>query len=161
MDKGMTAQTASRIEGELSVSTDPARFDLDRIHAWLEREAYWCKGLPREVFERSVRHSLCFGARTAAGAQVGFARIVTDRATFAYLCDVFVDPAFRGLGVSKAMMEAIIAHPDLQGLRRFLLATADAEGLYARYGFAPLAKPERFMEIAMPDIYQRQRSRSA
>jgi GNAT superfamily N-acetyltransferase len=157
----MTAQAASRIDAELTISTDPARFDLDRIYAWLERDAYWCRGLPREVFERSVRLLLCFGALTAAGEQAGFARIVTDRATFAYLCDVFVDPALRGRGVSKAIMEAVIAHPDLQGLRRFLLATTDAGGLYARYGFVPMAKPERFMEIAVPDSYQRQRAASA
>ncbi|SDR48387.1 Acetyltransferase (GNAT) domain-containing protein [Rhizobiales bacterium GAS113] len=152
----MTTQTASKAEAEIVISTDPARFDLDRIHAWLEREAYWCKGLPRAVFDRSLRHSLCFGALTAAGEQAGFARIVTDRATFAYLCDVFVDPAFRKRGVSKALMDAVIAHPDLQGLRRFMLATADAGGLYARYGFQPLAQPGRFMEISVPNIYQRQ-----
>jgi GNAT superfamily N-acetyltransferase len=155
----MTAQTAPTEpidDGGIAISTDPSRFDLDRIHAWLERDAYWCKGLPRAVFERSLRHSLCFGARLA-GEQAGFARVVTDRATFAYLCDVFVDPAFRKRGVSKAMMEAIAAHPDLQGLRRFMLATSDAGGLYARYGFRPLASPDRFMEVAVPNIYQQGR----
>ncbi|MFI5015545.1 MAG: GNAT family N-acetyltransferase [Hyphomicrobiales bacterium] len=143
---------------EIVISTDVSRFDLDRVHAWLSREAYWCKGLPRSVFDRSVRHSLCFGAFTPAGEQTGFARIVSDQATFAYLCDVFVFPAFRGRGISKAMMEAIVAHPGLQGLRRFMLATSDAGALYARYGFRPLAKPERLMEIGNPDIYQRQGS---
>jgi len=154
----MAAQDAASVDRGIVVSTDPSRFDLDRIHAWLERDAYWCKGLPREIFERSLRHSLCFGALTAEGEQAGFARVVTDRATFAYLADVFVEPLFRKRGVSKAMMEAIIAYPELQGLRRFMLATSDAGGLYARYGFRPLANPERFMEIAVPNIYLRQKA---
>jgi GNAT superfamily N-acetyltransferase len=141
---------------EIVVSTDISRFDLARVHAWLASEAYWCKGLPRTVFDRSVEHSICFGAFTSSGEQAGFARIVSDQATYAYLCDVFVFPAFRGWGISKAMMEAVIAHPAMQGLRRIMLATSDASGLYARYGFRALATPERLMEITNPRIYERQ-----
>jgi len=144
--------------GSVTVTTDVSRFELDRIYGFLSREAYWCKGLPRQVFDRSVAHSLCFGAFTEEGRQAGFARIIGDEATFAYLCDVFVYPEFRGRGISKAMMEAIVAHPALQGLRRLMLATADASELYARYGFRPLARPERMMEIADPQVYQRQGS---
>jgi GNAT superfamily N-acetyltransferase len=154
----MSPRDSAKSTEAIVVSTDVSRFDLDRIHAWLSHEAYWCKGLPRSVFDRSIKHSICFGALTSSGDQAGFARIVTDQATFAYLCDVFVYPAFRGRGISKAMMEAITAHPGLQGLRRFMLATADAGGLYARYGFRPLAAPERLMEITDPQVYQRQGS---
>ena len=136
----------------LRIGTDPAEIDFERVHGFLSREAYWCRGVPAETLRRAIDHSLCFNA-FEDGAQVGFARVVTDRATFAYLCDVFVLPEARGLGVSKVMMQAIDAHPDLQGLRRFVLATADAHGLYAQYGFAPLTKPERFMERYRPDVY--------
>lgn len=137
----------------LRISGDPAEIDFARVHGYLSRDAYWCKGVPTETLRRAIEHSLCFSA-FADDAQVGFARVVTDRATFAYLCDVFVLPEARGLGVSKAMMQAIDAHPDLQGLRRFILATADAHGLYAQYGFEPLSKPERFMERYRPDVYK-------
>jgi GNAT superfamily N-acetyltransferase len=154
----MNGQKASEGADEIVISTDVSRFDLDRIHAFLSAEAYWCKGLPRSVFDRSVEHSLCFGAFAADGEQAGFARIITDRATFAYLCDVFVFPAFRGFGIGKRMVEAIMAHADLQGLRRFMLATADAGALYARYGFHPPVKPERLMEITNPRVYESEES---
>jgi GNAT superfamily N-acetyltransferase len=157
----MRTQNGSAQAIGIVVSTDVSRFDLDRVHAWLSREAYWCKGLPRSVFDRSIRHSLCFGAFTAVGEQAGFARVITDQATFAYLTDVFVFPAFRGQGISKAMMEAVAEHPALQGLRRFMLATTDAAALYARYGFRPLAEPQRLMEISNPRIYQPQGSLTA
>lgn len=137
----------------LRIGTDPAEIDFARVHGYLSRDAYWCKGVPAETLRRAIEHSLCFSA-FADGEQIGFARVVTDRGTFAYLCDVFVLPEARGLGVSKAMMQAIDAHPDLQGLRRFILATADAHGLYAQYGFEPLTKPDRFMERYRPDVYQ-------
>jgi GNAT superfamily N-acetyltransferase len=152
------------VEGDaqdIVVSTDISRFDLDRVHGFLSREAYWCKGLPRAVFERSLPHSLCFGAFTPEGEQAGFARIISDRATFAHLCDVFVFPAWRGRGIGKVMIEAILAHPDLKGLRRFTLSTADAGALYARYGFRPPARPERLMEIANPRVYEHQEGASA
>lgn len=136
----------------LRISSDFADVDLDVVHGFLSRDAYWCPGIGRDRVERAARHSLCFSA-LLDGAQVGFARVVTDRATFGYLADVFVLPAFRGRGISQAMMAAVLAHPDLQGLRRFLLATSDAHGLYAKYDFKPIARPERFMERYRPDAY--------
>jgi GNAT superfamily N-acetyltransferase len=128
------------------VSSDPDRLDRDAIHRFLSSEAYWSAGVPRGVVERAVANSINFGAYLD-GEQVGYARVVTDRATFAWLCDVFVVPRHRGNGVSKMLMEAVVAHPDLSGLRNFLLATRDAHGLYERYGFKPLAEPERWMAI--------------
>lgn len=141
------------------VSTDPARLDVALIHDFLRR-TYWSPDIPREIVERGIAGSLTFGAY-AQGGQVGFARVVTDRATFAYLCDVFVLEAWRGRGISKFMMECIVAHPDLQNLRRWMLATADAHGLYRQFGFSGLGKPERMMEIVVPDIYQRMATAAA
>lgn len=135
------------------IDTDRARLDRAMMHRWLGEESYWARGIPREVLDRAIDHSLCFGAYVD-GAQVGFARLVTDRATFAYLADVFVLPEHRGRGYSQRLMDAILAHPDLQGLRRMLLATSDAHGLYAKNGFASLAKPATFMERYRPDVYQ-------
>jgi len=135
------------------VSTDKARLDIDVIHSVLAR-MYWSPGVPREVVERAIAGSLCFGAY-CDGALIGFARVVTDGATFAYLCDVFVLEQWRGRGVSKLMMECIKAHPQLQNLRRWMLATADAHGLYAQFGFRPLDAPDRFMQIHDPDVYRR------
>ncbi len=137
---------------ELQVRTGRDAVDVDVVHGFLSRHAYWCPGIPRAVLERALDHSVCFSA-WRDGAQVGFARVVTDHATFAYLADVFVLPACRGQGVSTAIMDAVMAHPDLQGLRRFLLATSDAHGLYAKYGFTALARAERFMERYRPDAY--------
>lgn len=137
---------------ELRIGTDFADVDLDVVHGFLSRDAYWCRGITRERVERAARHSLCFSA-LLDGAQVGFARVVTDRATFGYLADVFVLPAHRGQGISQAMMASILAHPELQELRRFLLATSDAHGLYAKYDFQPLTRPERFMERYRPDAH--------
>lgn len=136
----------------LLVSTDPAKLDVDAIHAFLTR-AYWCENIPREIVERAVRNSLCFGLFDGA-AQVGLARVVTDYATFAYLCDVYVRESHRGRGLGKWLIECVMAYPQLQGLRRFNLATRDAHGLYAQFGFQPLAKPESYMEIRKPDIYK-------
>src|SRR5688500_11848723 len=118
---------------ELRISTDPADVDLDVVHGFLATDAYWCPGIPRDVVARAVANSLCFSA-LLDGRHVGFARVIGDRATFAYLADVFVLPAFRGRGISKAIMAAIDAHPELQLLRRFMLATADAHALYAQQG---------------------------
>jgi len=123
------------------------------VHGWLAG-TYWAKGLPRAVFDRSVDGSLCFVLRDDAGSVRGFARVVTDRATFAYLADVYVDEAVRGQGGATAIMNAVSAHPDLQGLRRWLLATRDAHGLYERYGFTPLTHPERLMQRHDPDVYR-------
>lgn len=119
--------------------------DVDAVHAYLTR-SYWAEGIPRTTVARSLERSLCFGV-FHDDAQVGFARVVTDGATFAYLCDVYVLEAHQGSGVGKWLMHEVMAHPELQGLRRFVLATRDAHGLYERFGFTPLARPDRFMEI--------------
>lgn len=129
----------------VQVSTDPGRLDVDLIHAFLSEQAYWALGRPRELTERAIAGSLCFGAYAADGAQLGFARVVTDHALFAYLADVFVVEAARGQGIGKALVAAIVGHEDLQGLRRMVLATDDAHGLYAGFGFVPLADPEKWM----------------
>lgn len=134
---------------EFEISTDPARLDIGVIHGFL-RESYWAQGRPRSVVERSIRNSLCFGVYLD-GRQVAFARVVSDRAVFAYLMDVFVLPDFRGRGISKALMRAVLDHPELQGLRMFVLGTRDAHGLYARFGFGPLAEPGRWMAIQNPN----------
>ena len=135
-----------------AVSDDASRLDLDAIHASLTR-SYWSPGIPRETVARAIAHSLCFGIHHRTDGQVGFGRVVTDRATFAYLADVYVLEAHRGRGLSKRLMQAVIAHPDLQGLRRMLLATRDAHALYAQFGFTPLANPTRMMERHRPDAY--------
>ena len=136
---------------DYEISTDPARLDVEAIHAFLAR-TYWSPGIPRAVVERAIAHSLCFGV-FHEGAQVGFARAVTDRATFAYLADVYLLEAHRGRGVARRLVAAIVAHPDLQDLRRMMLATRDAHGLYAKFGFTPVAKPDRLMELHKPDVY--------
>ena len=145
---------------EYLISEDPSKLDLDLIHKFLSEDSYWARGIPREVVARSIANSLCFGAYALGNAnpdsdwrQVGFARVSTDRATFAYLADVFVLPEHRGKGLSKRLMEAVLAHPDLQGLRRWMLATADAHELYRRFGFAELSHPDRFMQRHDPDVY--------
>jgi GNAT superfamily N-acetyltransferase len=133
------------------ITTDPARFDVDAIHAFLT-QSYWSPGIPRATVARAIVNSLCFGV-FSQGQQVGFARMVTDKTTFAYLCDVYVLEAHRGRGVSKQLMAYIMKHPDLQGLRRMMLATRDAHGLYAQFGFTPLSAPDRIMEVLKPNIY--------
>ena len=133
------------------VDSDPARLDMDVIHGFLTA-TYWSPGISRELVERAVRNSLCFGVYED-NRQVGFARVVTDQATFAYLSDVFILESHRGRGLAKALMSAIVADARLQGLRRWMLATRDAHTLYERYGFTPLAKPQRFMELHQPDVY--------
>lgn len=133
------------------ISTDSARLDIDAIHAFLT-QSYWSPGIPRATVARAIANSLCFGVFWE-GQQVGFARMVTDKTTFAYLCDVYVLEAHRGRGVSKQLMEYVMQHPDLQGLRRMMLATRDAHGLYTQYGFTSLTAPDRIMEIVRPDIY--------
>ncbi len=135
-----------------TVSSDPACFDLDAIHAYLST-SYWAKGIPIETVERSIRNSLCFGLFDGT-EQIGFARVITDHATYAYLADVYVLEAYRGRGLAVWMMECVCAHPDLQGLRRFALATRDAHELYRRFGFTELADPTKHMEIFRPAIYE-------
>jgi GNAT superfamily N-acetyltransferase len=127
------------------ISTDLARLDVDVIHGYL-REAYWSPGVARDVVERSIARSLCFGLYAPDGAQAGFARAVTDGATFAWIADVFVLEAHRGRGLGVWLMQTLLAHPELQGLRRIVLATKDAHRLYERFGFVPLRTPERWME---------------
>jgi GNAT superfamily N-acetyltransferase len=142
-----------RTRGDLTVTTDPARLDLGAVHAFL-RGAYWCEEIPLPILERAIAHSLCFSLLAAGDRQVGFARLVTDRATFAYLCDVYVLPDHRGRGLGRWLMDCVMAHPDVAGLRRFSLVTRDAHGLYRPLGFAPLAHPDRHLEIARPDLYR-------
>ncbi|QYJ99710.1 GNAT family N-acetyltransferase [Shewanella alkalitolerans] len=113
-------------------------------------------GIPKETMKRAIANSLCFGVFDTDNKQVGFARLITDSATFAYLADVFILPSHRGMGLSKHLMETIVAHPDLQGLRRIVLATRDAHGLYAQYGFQPIENPEILMQIWHPNVYQRE-----
>jgi len=136
----------------ISVTSDRARMDIDAIHAFLSNEAYWSLNIPREIVERAIAHSLCFGAFDSQ-AQVGFARVITDYATFAYLADVFVLESHRGRGIGKQIMDAIAKHPQLQGLRRWHLVTRDAHALYAQFGFAPIDAPERHMMKVVRNAY--------
>lgn len=151
-----TSQTEEAREygkGEFVLSTDRARLDLDVIHGFLT-ECYWAKGISREIVARSLENSLCFGVYTQ-GKQVGFARVISDFATYAYIGDVFVLEPLRGHGLGKWMMECIMGHPQLQGLRRWSLVTRDAHGLYAQFGFTPLKKPANYMELNDPEVYLR------
>jgi N-acetylglutamate synthase-like GNAT family acetyltransferase len=129
------------------VTTDKSRFDLDTIHRFLSHDAYWSLGIPRERVEQAIANSLCFAVFDDDGRQAGFARVITDYVSVAYLADVFVLPSHRGRGLSKLMMQAVREHPDLQQIRRWLLVTRDAHGLYQQYGFRALSRPERLMEI--------------
>src|SRR5262245_50020555 len=133
------------------LTSDVSRFDVAAIHAFLSR-SYWSTGIPRSVVEQAIANSVCFGV-LAGKQQVGFARVVTDKATFAYLADVYVLEEHRGKGLARRMLEAVFAHPELQGLRRVLLVTRDAHALYAKFGFTPLAKPDRLMELHRPNVY--------
>jgi N-acetylglutamate synthase-like GNAT family acetyltransferase len=136
------------------VTDDRLRVDLDVVHGYLTR-SYWSAGIPRYIVERAVENSMCFGVyEEGSGRQVGFARVVTDRATFAWLADVFVLEEYRGRGLSKLLMATIMDHPDLQTLRRFALATKDAQGLYAQFGFTPLEDPSRFMVRRNPAVHR-------
>lgn len=143
------SQTSAR---NIVVTTDRSRLDLDVIHGFLTM-SYWARGVSRDVVARSIEHSLCFGAFDG-GRQVGFARVVSDRATFAYICDVFALESHRGRGVGKSLMAAIMSHPELQGLRRWTLFTRDAHGLYRQFGFGAAGQPERLMEVVARDPYR-------
>jgi GNAT superfamily N-acetyltransferase len=141
--------------GAFSLSDDLERFDIAGAHRWIAEQSYWAQGIPRAVFERAVTASLTVGAYAASGEMAAMARVVTDRATFGWVCDVFVDEVWRGQGLGKALMTYLAAHPDLQGLRRVHLATRDAHGLYTQFGFGPLTGVDRWMEIRNPDVYRR------
>jgi GNAT superfamily N-acetyltransferase len=136
------------------ITDDPARLDAGMIHGYLSTESYWARGVSRELVDRSLKHSLCLGVYAPGGEQVGLARIITDQATFAWLCDVFVLDAHRGHGLGKALVHAVISHPHLQSVRRIALGTADAHGLYSQFGFTPLAEPERQMEKRLITSYR-------
>jgi ribosomal protein S18 acetylase RimI-like enzyme len=147
------SSTESGTSGTYEISTDPARLDVNAIHAYLTR-SYWSPGIPIGIVERALRHSLCFGLyECASGAQVGLIRVVTDYATFGYLCDVYVLEEHRGLGLAKRMMNELMAHPALSGARRVMLATRDAHGLYAGFGFLEAGAAKNLMEIVRPNIY--------
>lgn len=139
-------------DSNFEISTDRRRLDVAMIYRFLSEQSTWAVGISRDVVERSIDNSLCFGG-FVDGRQVAFARVVTDYATFANMVDVFVLPEYRGCGYSKRLVQAIVDHPSLQGLRRFTLATSNAHGLYERFGFTPLCKPETIMERYFPNIY--------
>ncbi|MBN9499218.1 MAG: GNAT family N-acetyltransferase [Alphaproteobacteria bacterium] len=135
------------------IDDDRARIDLARVHRWIDEEGYWARGIPFALFKRSVDGARPFGIYAPDGVQVGFARVISDFATFGYIGDVFVDTAHRGKGLSKFLMTAIMEHPELQGFRRWMLVTADAHGLYQQFGFEPLTNPERVMERRLLNPY--------
>jgi len=139
--------------GEFLISTSRDRLDLDVIHSFLTN-CYWAKGIPSEVVVRSIEHALCFGIYDRNGAQVGFARVISDFATIAYVGDVFVLETHRGQGLGRWLMQCVMQHPTLQNLRRWILTTRDAHGLYAQVGFTPVKAPERFMELYRPSVYE-------
>lgn len=145
--------TVERHRDGYLISTDKSRLDLSAIHHFLSQEAYWSKNIPFDVVKKAVENSLCFGVYHGE-EQVGFARVISDLATFAYIADVFIVESHRGRGLSKWLVESILAHPDLQGLRTWLLATRDAHELYRRFGFQNLSNPERHMVIKNPNIYK-------
>ena len=139
--------------GTFHISTDPMRLDRSLIHRFLSEESYWARHIPRATVERAIANSLNFGLYAPDGRLIGFARIISDYTTFAWLCDVFVLAEFRGQGLSKWLMSNILAHPDLQHLRRYMLGTWDAHGLYQQFGYAPVARPERLLEILHANHY--------
>jgi GNAT superfamily N-acetyltransferase len=135
------------------ISTDKDTLDIPYIHRFLTT-SYWAEGIPEAIVQSCIQGSLCFGLYHGK-QQIGFARVISDQATFAYLADVFIDETYRGKELSKWLMEIILHYPGLQGLRRFLLATRDAHGLYAQFGFTPLPNPDRFMQLHFPDVYKK------
>lgn len=141
-----------------TISDDHTRLNISLIHQFLS-ESYWAKEIPKETVVRSIQHSVCFGLYHKA-EQIGFCRVITDHATFAYLADVFIIEAFRNQGLGSWLIACVLEHPDLQGLRRWMLATLDAHGVYEQQGFVPLKHPEWFMEIARPDLYQEEKMRT-
>jgi GNAT superfamily N-acetyltransferase len=139
--------------GAFEVSDDPRRLDLRAVHGFISRESYWAEGISEALMARAIAHSLCFGLYEGP-RQVGFARVVTDRATFGYLCDVFVERERRGTGLGKWLVACVLEHPDLQGLRRIALMTRDAHDLYRPFGFRAMPEATRYLEIHHPDVYR-------
>jgi len=136
----------------ISITTKLADMELLVIHRFLS-DSYWSKNIPLETMKKAFQNSLCFGVLESENKQIGFARMITDKTTFAYLADVFILENYRGRGISKLLMKTILEHQDLQGLRRMVLATSDAHGLYKKFGFTALAKPSTFMELLDPNVY--------
>ena len=155
-DTALTEQHSGPVleehRGEFTVTSDPARIDMDVVYGYLSR-AYWCEDIPRQLLEHAMQNSICFGLFECE-RQIGFARVVSDRSTFAYVCDVFVLKSHQGRGLGTWMMQCVLKHPELQGLRRWHLTTRDAHSLYRQVGFVPVSKPERHMEIFTPDMYK-------
>ena len=141
------------VKGDYYISTDKEKMNIDFIHSFLTK-SYWAEGITKEIITRSVAGSLCFGVFDNKGEQIGFARMITDEATFAYLADVFIDESYRGKGLSKWLMEVIMSYPGLQGLRRIMLATRDAHGLYTQFGFTKVTNTDRWMQIHNPEVYK-------
>ncbi|MGO3740105.1 MAG: GNAT family N-acetyltransferase [Marinomonas foliarum] len=135
------------------MSSDSNEMDVDVIYSYIS-SSYWAAGIPKETLKKALENSLCFGVFSSDGKQVGFARMITDQATFAYLADVFIDEEHRGQGLSKWLMQRVHEHPSLQGLRRILLATRDAHSLYQQFGYTALGSPETFMQKWQPDVYK-------
>ena len=144
-----------RVMQGYKVSTNNEGLDFEFIYKFISR-SYWASEIPRETLKKAISNSFCFGVFTDTGVQVGFARLITDRATFAYLADVFIDDRHRGRGLSKLLVQTIVEHADVKGLRRMVLATRDAHGLYAQFGFRPVENPEILMQIWQPNVYRDQ-----
>jgi GNAT superfamily N-acetyltransferase len=140
-------------KGNFTISTDKSKLNIDYIHRFLSHESYWAADIPPDIVQKSIDHSLCFGMYEGR-KQIGFARIITDQATFGYLADVFIDVDYRGKELSKWLMQVISELPFMPHLRRLMLATKDAHGLYKQFGFTPITFPERFMQVHRPDVYQ-------
>ena len=140
------------LKGEFTISTEKSKLQIGVIQSFFANDSYWAQNRTLEETKTAIEHSICFGLYRG-DAQIGFARVVSDQATFAYIGDVFILEEFRGQGLSKWVMDVIVSHPDLQGLRRWVLATRDAHGLYGQYGFGPLVHPDRWMELNAPDAY--------
>jgi GNAT superfamily N-acetyltransferase len=152
-----TIITMETTQNNFLISTDKSKLQIDAIHDYLSNHSYWAANIPLEIVERSIANSMAFGVyyqEENTLKQVGFCRVVSDLSTFAYLGDVFILEEYRGKGLSKFLVETVLKHPDLQGLRRWILATLDAHGLYAQYGFEPLDKPQNFMQIKVVNPYE-------
>ncbi|EJL6400756.1 GNAT family N-acetyltransferase [Vibrio navarrensis] len=142
---------------EYRISTNQDDFDFEVIYRFIS-QSYWAKDIPKDTLQKALDNSLCFGVLERTGKQVGFARLITDKATFAYLADVFIVEDSRGKGLSKSLIASVVSHPDVQGLRRMVLATRDAHGLCAQYGFKPIENPEVLMQIWQPNVYSEQKA---